>query len=296
MEATVATLKHIRKHKDRNRFNIDNLQDYCLSIIVGQHDFQFCVTDTRKNRVLLLEDYIIQGGDTPQQQLDAISRVYEDNSLINAAFWKEVKVCVKNRQFSLVPTPLFDLQEAHNYLQLNAAYDPELDECLAYPHNQAKMTTTFAVPKPLAEFFQSKYPNGNLRIFHQSSALLEGLLKFEGTSRQKTMFIFIDRFFLHISVVKNNGLEYYNIFPIRTSEDYIKYMLGVMQTLKMDQKTSRVVLQGFIRPQSNHHKFLQKYARNTAFGRRPGNLKLSYDFDEVGEHQYFDLLNTYLCD
>lgn len=296
METATALQKQIRKTRDSQRFNIDHLQEYTLHLLIGLHDFQLCVIDTRKNRVLLLEDYILQGTDTPEGHAHALDQIYEQNHLLHAAFWKEVKVGVKNRQFSLVPQSLFDEKEKEIYLQLNADFDPEQDKCKFYKHTQSKISTAFGIPKYLLKYLKNKYPNGNLRVFHHSNAILEGLMKMDDQSRQKGLHVFIDRFYLHLAVARQGRLEYFNTFHIRSSEDYIKYMLGVMQNLKMDQHAAKVMVWGFIRPQSNHYKFLNKYARNMAFGHRPSHLKMSYEFDELGDHQYFDLFNLFLCD
>ena len=295
METAAISLKHIKKIKDSGRFNIDNLQHYCLSVLIGPNDLQLCVTDTRKNRVLLLEDFILKGVHSTESHLQAIEQVYEDHTLLNAAFYKEIRVAFKNRKFSLVPQDLYEPSAKEDYLRINASLDPIADRVLDYQHQQSKMVTVHAAPALILDFLQKKYPNGNLQILHHSNGMLEGLMKYSDLPREKTLFFFIDRFQIHLAVVQQKKLHFFNTFSIRSSEDYIKYMLNVMQSLEMKPANNRVVLFGFIRPQSKHFQYLHKYARNISFGHRSKQLKANYEFDELGEHQYFDLLNLYHC-
>lgn len=228
--------------------------------------------------------------------VEVLSKLYDEHHVLSVAFWKSVKVVFKNRQFALVPSSVFLKEEADAYLSLNAAVDQDRDKVMYYKHSQHKAVNVFASEQIVLDFLRDKYPNGNLQVFHQSSALVEGLMKYDDHSSQRTMFLYIDRFYLHIAVCKDHQLEYYNLFSIRKSEDYVRYILGVMQAMKMSQSKAKVVLWGFIKPQSNHFKFLHKYVRNLSFGQRPEFLKFSFDFDELHDNQYFDVLNAYLCE
>ncbi|MEL6536097.1 MAG: DUF3822 family protein, partial [Bacteroidota bacterium] len=181
------------------------------------------------------------------------------------------------------------------YLKMNADFDAEQEHCLVYDHQKGNVSTVFAAPNYLMDFLQAKYPNGNLRMYHHSNSILEGLLKYQAPPREKITYLFIDRFFLHLAVAKEGALLYFNTFPIRKSDDYVNNLVRVMQAQDMNIKTGKVSLLGFIRPQSKHYEFLHKYIPNLGFGHRNKGLKLSYEFDELGDHQYFDLLNLYLC-
>ena len=103
------------------------------------------------------------------------------------------------------------------------------------------------------------------------------------------LYVYVDRFKMHILSVKNNKLIYYNQFAIKQFSDYVKYIMLVMKGLNMDQTTSQVVLWGYIGKNSPHYQEFYKYIRNVVFGGRPPHLKFGYIFDEVQEHHFFDL-------
>ena len=41
---------------------------------------------------------------------------------------------------------------------------------------------------------------------------------------------------------------------------------------------------------------LNKYIRNVSFGSKPSYLNFSYQFDEIMDHQYFDVFSIFLCE
>jgi hypothetical protein len=63
----------------------------------------------------------------------------------------------------------------------------------------------------------------------------------------------------------------------------------VMKTVGMDQQTSEVMLWGYIGKNSPHYLEFVKYVRNVSFGGRPTHMSFGYMFDDVQEHQFFDL-------
>ncbi|MEO1096986.1 MAG: DUF3822 domain-containing protein, partial [Bacteroidota bacterium] len=66
--------------------------------------------------------------------------------------------------------------------------------------------------------------------------------------------------------------------------------------LNRSQKTSDVILWGYIGKQSPHYNEFYKYIKNISFGDRPSYLKYGYMFDEVQDHHFFDLYSMHLCD
>jgi len=103
------------------------------------------------------------------------------------------------------------------------------------------------------------------------------------------LYLYVDRFKLHVLSLKDGHLIYYNQFVIKQFPDYVKYIMLVLKALNMDQQKSTVVLWGYIGKNSPHYNEFVKYIRNVSFGARPANLKFGYLFDEVQEHHFFDL-------
>jgi len=292
---TTVSYKLIKKIKD-DKFAVDDLHHYSLLLQVGVRDFQLCVVDTRNNRCILLEDFILASVKSYGQLTEALENIFDNHHLLKAGFWKNVKVAFKNNKFSLVPTSLFSKTSVLDYLSLNVKVDPEKEELLYYKQIKTDAVNTFAVNKVLYNWLINAYPNIKLGLLPQSSGLIEGVLSQIKHHKPNSLFLYVDRFKLHIVTTRNGKLEYYNQFVIKQFSDYIKYIMTVMQGLGHNQKTTPVVLWGYVGKQSPHFHEFAKYIKNLSFGDRPDFLKYGYFFDEVQDHHFFDLYSLYLCD
>jgi hypothetical protein len=220
--------------------------------------------------------------------------LFESHPLLQAGFWHLVKVSFKNSKFVQVPESLFMAEAAGDYLKFNANIEQEKEEII-YCHNKSiEVVTIFAVQKDLINWLKRIYSNTNIHFVHQSSALIEGILLFAGKAPKNKLYIYVDRFKLHILSVENNKLIYYNQFAIKQFSDYVKYIMLVMKGLGMDQQTCEIVLWGYISNNSPHYLEFVKYIRNITFGGRPEGLKFGYIFDEVQDHHFFDLFSIHL--
>lgn len=288
MQTSVANYKLIKKVKD-DRFDEENLHQYTLLIQLGARDFQVAVVAESDHRLLFLEDYVLNELQSHNELLALLKNLFEAHEVLQAGFWKQVKVSVKNLKFVQVPTALFDTPMAPEYLKFNASVDPANEKVLICNSPTLGITTAFAVQKTMLQWLDSVYQNTQLTIVHQSSALIEGFCAANKKNEEHPILLYIDRFKMHICYTENGYLKYYNQFIIHQFSDYVKYIMLVMKTLNLDQQTSKVHLWGYIGKNSPHYHEFIKYVRNVVFGQRPTHLAFGYLFDDVQEHQYFDL-------
>jgi hypothetical protein len=292
---TTANYKLIHKVKD-DKFDVDHLHHYNLHIQIGPRDLQFAVVDNETNRCLLLEDYILASVGSYQDLQVLLSNIFDQHHLLTAGFWKKVRIGIKNNKFSLIPAPLFVKDALVDYLSINSKVDPDKEKILYYKHIHSDAICVFAVHRVLYDWLSGLYPNAEVGFVHQSSSLIEGVINYGANHRNDSMFIYIDRFKLHVLTLRDQNLEYYNQFVIKEFNDYIKYIMLVLKGLHRDQKKSKVALWGYIGRDSAHFKEFHRYIQNLSFGDRPKYLEFGYVFDEVQDHQYFDLYSMHLCD
>lgn len=294
-EVSTKGYKLLKKTKD-DKFDVDLLHQYNLYLLIGIRDLQVGVICGDTNRILLLEDYGLSSVKSYQELVAILENLFDDHHLLKAGFWNEVKVGLKNNKFSLVPSGLFMEEAILDYLKLNCRINPETDNLNYYRHLKSDAVNCFAINKRLADWLGSLYPTKQVCFLHQSSGLIEGALSELSRAPKDSIFVYIDRFKIHIIASKNGSLEYYNQFQVKEFDDYIKYIMLVMKGLERDQKTTPVTLWGYLGQSSKHYKELSKYIKNISFGSRPKFLKFNYMFDEIQDHQYFDLYSLHLCE
>ncbi len=286
----VATFKLIKKIKD-DRFEEDNIHEYSLLLNVGPRDVQVGVVDDTEKRLLYLEDYVLPSVSSSDDLIYTLEQLFDYHAFIRAGFWKRIKIALKNQKLVQVPQALFDESAAQEYLKLNA--QPSAQEETAFiPMEKSEAVTVFAIQKELKTWVEQKYPQKQFTLLHQSAALIEGVMRIAEKRTDNPLYLYVDRFKLHIISVNQGKLVYYNQFTILSFQDYIRYIMLVMKTLNMDQQTSNVVMWGYIGKNSPHYHEFYKYIQNVTFGERPDNLKFGYMFDEVQDHHFIDLYSV----
>jgi hypothetical protein len=293
VQTTALNYKLIKKIKDE-RFDEEALHHYTLLVHLGARDLQILVL--HDNSVLLIEDYVFPALNSNQDLLYVLDQVYDAHALLKAGFWKTIKISIKNNKFVQVPKALFVPGSVAEYLKFNAHVDPEIEDVLYTENEKAEAFTVFAIHKDLRAWLHNVYPNNPPRFLHQSSSLIEGVMHVAANQPDGPLYIYVDRFKLHIVSTANGKLLYYNQFVIKQFSDYIKYIMLVMKSLNMDQRTSQVVLWGYIGKNSPHYHEFYKYINNVVFGERPSYLQFSYLFDELQDHHFFDLYSIQLLE
>lgn len=295
LQTTSLQYKLIKKIRDE-RFDEEFIHQYMLLIQLGSRDFQLLVVDPDGNRVLLLEDFVLPNLTSHEELLQLLDQLFDSHALLKAGFWKKIKISIKNQKFIQVPQALFAKESLADYLKFNAPVDTVKEDFLSVFNPMAKAYTIFAINKDLKRWLESMYPHNTPVFTHQSAAIIEGTLYMSKTQRDTPLYIYVDRFKLHILACKDGDLIYYNQFAIKEFSDYIKYIMLVMKSLNMNQETSQVILWGYIGKNSPHYHEFYKYINNVSFGDRPQQLNFSYVFDEVQDHHFFDLYSIHLMD
>ena len=293
MQAVTVSYKLIKKIKD-DKFDEEKLHLYKLLIQLGVRDFQVAVLDTVDNRLLFFEDYVLSDLSSHEELIEVVRGLFESHQILMAGFWKQVVFSIKKNKMIQVPASLFVEEAASEYLTFNSSFDPEKEAVLFCQNRLTDAVTVFAFQKELSQWISGIYSNTSVSIVHQSAALIEGVLDYSKSVTGTPLYIYVDRFKLHILSAQAGKLIYYNQFVIKQFTDYVKYIMLVIKGLNLDQNTSQVILWGYIGKNSPHYQEFYKYIRNVVFGGTQAHIKFGYMFDEVQEHHFFDLFSLNL--
>ncbi len=296
MSTTGVKFKQIQSVKD-DEFNVDSIPEYTLSMQIGNKSFRFCILDTRVNKCLWLEDYSFSSILFTEQLLDQLNLIFDDHMVLQAGFWQNIFLSFQNQQFTLIPEAVFKPEQAADYLQLAADTTLEPMDVHYYKHVSSGMVNVFAAQRKTIDWFKAVYLNKHIQLVHHTSAFIEGL-KYNNSSSAKpsqTLSILIEESYLTIALVDGQQLEFCNTYYYTSVQDFVYYTMLVMQELKLNPETCKVILYGGISHDSAIFNTLYKYIRNVNFGAKPKHLEFGYKFDEVLDHRYFSIYNIYLC-
>lgn len=281
------------KVKD-DKFSIDDIAQYNLSLQVSFDFLRICITDTAQNRCLLIEDYQIGFVRETSQLIDQLNLIFEDHHLLRAGFWKTIKVSMKGKGFSLIPNSLFDKEQARKYLEINTDVQPD-ENIYYYKHRSTEAVNIFAAEKKLVEWFAQIYPNKKLEFVHHTSPFIEGAI-INNPNEQTNVHIDVESGYFTVVVKTGNNLQLCNTFQFQSTDDFVYFTAYIFEQLKLSQEKTPITLWGEITHNSPICAKLAKYIRNVFFGKKPSSLKFSYHFDELLDHRFFDLYSMHFCD
>lgn len=266
-----------------------------LYISFGAHRLRVGVLDAHRNKFVYLEDYESGRPVTVEDAVEALREIVRQNPLLKPSNWNQVRIGIKNQQFTLIPETLFDVNAREEYLKLNAVVEPSEETISHYAHPRLELVNVFTIPAKLKKWATSYFTDSRIEFVHQTSALMEGFLHMAEQQRPQ-LNIYVDKNYVTLVVLQGNKLEFCNSFYFAASEDFIYYVLFVLQEKKMNPDQDPVMVWGELLLNSDLHDVLRKYIRNVKFGKKPTGMGYSYRFDSLFEHRNFDLYSLHLCD
>lgn len=280
----------LKKIKDP-KFEIDRLEYYSLSLYIGQKDFQILITDHETNYVVLLEDYVFDPKLDDLAKKEVVKFIFDDHHLLLANFWRSINLIFKSRNYSFIPHQLFDEKKASTYLSINTSFDADTEEIMLTYHRYLDLVNVFSVPIWIVELLSGIYHGKRINYIHQSSSLINGLHS-QNIAGRKDIALYLDRFGLHILVIDDKKLVFYNQYNIKKFIDYANFIKMVSKEIDFDLENDQIKIYGYLGQSTPHFQELRKSIQQLSFGERPKNVKFGYVFDELMEHQYFDLFAT----
>ncbi|MDX2305052.1 MAG: DUF3822 family protein [Microscillaceae bacterium] len=276
-------------------FDIDSMAFYCLYISVGHDNLRFCIIDSKSNRCVLLEDYRFFNQLSTDELIASLNRIYDNDLFLKANFWQKINIIPKGLPFTLIPREFFEESSPEKYLNLSA-YKNESYLVVAAEQQSVDAINIFYAEKKLVNWFHKTYPTRVIEFTHQSAAFIEGVKRQNPKSKQSQTHIFIDNNYFILLVVKEGQLEFCNVFPYHTSNDFIYFVLFVMDELRLDKESCPVKLYGNIDHNSEIFQLIRTYmVYVSVINEQPNWLKFGFAFEEINNYQYFDLYGMHLC-
>ncbi len=267
-----------------------------LYFSLNTRHLRLAIADFQRNKILALEDYDLTAVFSQLQLTDQLNLFLEQNPLLAQTNWNEIRVAIKNQNFTFIPETLFEPSAAQHYLDLHAEPDEFHEEILTYRHPKIEAVSIFTADSYLMKWFEESFKARKIKFLHQTSPLIEGALNQHERSLQKKTYLYVEQNHLSILLCQENKLEFCNQFYYASPEDFIYYTLLVMQEQKLNPDQDPITVWGDIALDSALFTILRKYIRNVTLGKKPQNIAFSYKFEDVFDHRYFDLYSLHLCE
>ncbi|QNF34552.1 DUF3822 family protein [Adhaeribacter swui] len=274
-------------------FSVVNADVYNLYITLSKYTIRFGVEDNIRHKFLLLEDYTLTKTFNPLQLVRQLREIILEHAFLSTVKWHQVRVGIKNQKFTFLPGTLYQAEAAEEYLKLHSEIDEFHDRVYSYQHPSLDMVTIFATDQYLPTFLQATFPPDIIQIRHQVSAFIETLLHITERSAQKRLYAYVEQDYLTLIIIKNNQLEFGNVFYYATPEDFIYFLIFVMQEHELNPDQDPVTIWGDVLHDSDLFDMMRKYVRNLQMGKKPSGLSYSYKFEEQFDHRYLEVFSLH---
>lgn len=205
---------------------------------------------------------------------------------------KSLQICISNSLYTLVPKALFDEKELESYVSFNHPVKAEDQLIFHYTNLESHdAVVVFAIPRGLEFMLKAKLPPHQL--LHFSASILEAL----GLSKlqENELLVNVQNQQFEVIYAPNGKLKFFNSFQYQSKEDFIYYLLYVMEQLQLEREKSKITLVGEIEKDSAIFKLLYTYIHEVTFGDKPENVEFSAVLGQLNNHSNFSLFHQHLC-
>lgn len=273
-------------------FSDSKTSEYQLFLQISKSGLSYTIFNTQTSTFIGFESFLFNDIYNDYSILNPLNQVIEETTLLKKSFNKFV-VSYVNNCATLIPKPLYKADELKKYHLFNFT-EQEEDVYLSDYVLNLSAYNIYSIPDFIVNVFKNL---DNVTFRHFSTALIEAsLLHAKRTNALSLIDVHVLPQSFQIISVKDQTLELYNSFNYQTSEDFIYYLLFVLNQLNIKSNEAIIRLTGEVDKNSAIYDMLYKYIQTIDFCKNPNELNYSYVFEQTQKHYHYALFNQYLCE
>jgi len=263
--------------------NKNHQKGLVLSIQVSLNGLSFLVLDSTKNQVVNLIHKRFDKKHTPQEMQDQLLHCFNTHDLLQQSF-SRIKLIHDNEMVTLVPSALFEEEHLSDYLK----YNTKLFKTDFITYDVIKNDDIMVVYVPFVNINNFIFEQfGSFEYNHSTTISLDKILQIQKNKTTEAIHINVASAYFDLVVTKHNSLQLYNRFEYQTKEDFIYYILFVVEQLDLNTEEIECVLMGSIKKEDDLYSIAYKYIRHVSLLSKD---KMLYTHNDSIEN--FTILNS----
>jgi hypothetical protein len=263
-----------------------------LLVQIAQECFTFCIFNQDLNKFLSIESIKFDPNIRPKEISISLKQFYTEHAWLSK-FFHCTKILLESNKSTLIPAPLFEDSEKFCFSSFNFQVQDE-DSILFNKIQNLDTYLVYAIPEILLKAIRELFPDAVL--FSHSGAFIESLLILNKNQKlRKRFFVNARNSFLDIVILDGRKLLYFNTFGYRSNEDFIYFVIFVLEQLQINPEEIELILSGTIEKNSKLFETIYKYIRDVSFQVKADTFNYSYIFNDIKCLDYINLLNFELC-
>ncbi len=248
-----------------------------LSILYGMDSFAWLVRDAQ-GHVLALKEYHLD-------RLEELATIVENEESLRANYRRVHRGLIYPKH-TFIPRRLFRESEKEKYLQHLTPVMPG-DELLTNSLEAFDNLNVFLYPEDLVRM--APLPGEGLQ--HLSTILLRGIQKLGLPSDEPYLHVHFLHRHLWLGALENAQLKYCNLFPVRSAEDAVYYILLLFDHMGVSPSRQSVRLSGRIDPRGQFYQTIAPYLARPDFLDFEPSIHLGDALRRHPTYWFFDLFN-----
>ena len=265
-------------------FDIDNCQNYILSIRCSLDGFSFCVYDTIIHKFIVLYHYELNTLNSFQLS-NEIKEVIRKEPILQASY-KKVVFSYQNGRFFEVPAVIYN--NGQRVTLFENTIGRTIDESIL-SHKIAEKVIVYSIPKTIHNLFLDRFVNCTfIPEFVAINNYIDQL-------KTKTLSVIVNQegHSAFIGVFKQHEIIYQNSFKVNTLDDLLFYVLKIYTDLELSNETPLHLIGRYIDLNSVKKNFLKFITKVETAAYRPG-YSVSYTFREESPLNHISLIEQTL--
>lgn len=226
-----------------------------LYIEVSMQNFSYCIKNQKNRQIVGFKSIPLDSFKAIDQQLDFI---FDKETALHSGF-DDILVLHNNNLNTFVPSALFDKTALGSYLQYNVKVFPT--DYFDYDSIESLQMENVYVPYVVFNnYFLDRF--GSFDFQHIHTNLLQHFTHTSANNGTKEFFVHIADNHFEIVIIENKKLVFFNSYEYQTKEDFLYYILFVMEQLQLNPQEQLVELTGKTDPTSELYQIVYQYVRN----------------------------------
>lgn len=205
-------------------------------------------------------------------------------------------VYIQNQSYTIVPTVFYSEKDAYHYLKYLAPIALD-DVILSNETINFGTNIVFNVKSKLDAYINNI--SSKVTIVHQATVILEWVGDYHLLNNlnydKPYIYIYINKAFMYITVIKGQNLFYHNSFIVKNVQEFVKYLSSFMYSLELNSKHNFVFM-GDITDNYDYYKESVKYLKNVVIESKyssQSKVDGNHIIDSLIYRKYVDVFKAY---
>ena len=257
-----------------------------LLLHLGLTNACFAIVNGESNQVKMIADVNVKA-DSESALRDLVQ---EFNYL--TFNYQTVKISFDTFNFTFVPQSLYENSMIPEYGKL--VHSPDTDFIIINRIPAAALVNVIAARRSFHKALQDMFYQP--KIYGQVSPFLNGARRASQANAFYNVFVGVKPSAFEISIVKEDGLVFYNLFEFHGAEELNYFLLVVLKNFELTPRNSFLTLLGNIDENDHLFAIFKKYFRQVIFADSSLMINLPQSLRNISTHKYYSLLSLQLCD